>query len=151
MRSHLASLVLAVVLGAMTTGSVLAMQPTREFAPPPDGIVDSSCGFDVLVNFPVQREYATTFFSRDGEVVMVNVTGALTVRFTNIASGATLTLNISGPTHFNLRSGNDSGEGLTGGPVLGLDGLNWFAGRVDYNSGDRKGRLLLSVCEALAS
>ena len=102
------------------------------------------------MTFPVQREYLRTYFDHDGNAVKLIVTGALVVTFTNTATGASFTANISGPSHINLVSGANSSEGRSGGPVDGLPGLNVFSGRVDFENRTLHGHLHANVCEVLA-
>jgi hypothetical protein len=144
------ALVLGVLTAGLSAGVAAAARPTVEFLPPPEGLLDTSCGYEILVTFPVQKEYLRTFFDRDGNVVKLIVTGNLVVTFTNTATGQSLTSNISGPFHINLVRGTDTTEGRIGGPVDGLPGLNLFAGRIDNVSGDMVGHLEGSVCEMLA-
>jgi hypothetical protein len=135
-----------------TTGAILADKSTREFLPPPDGLLDTSCGYEILVTFPVAKEYIRTFVDQDGNVVRMIITGNLVVTFTNTATGKSLTVNISGPTHISLVRGTftSTSEGRTGGPVDGLPGLNIFSGRVDNVNGTLHGHFGGSVCEMLA-
>lgn len=132
-------------------GTLLASRSTREFLPPPDGLLDTSCGYEILVTFPVAKEYITTFYDQDGNVTKLIITGNLIVTFTNTATGKSLTVNISGPTHISLVRGTSTSEGRTGGPVDGLPGLNVFSGRIDNVNGTLHGHLAGSVCEMLAS
>jgi hypothetical protein len=144
----LASIGAVLVLGC-SGGAAAATQPTREFFPPPDGLLDTSCGYEILVTFPVQQEYAKTFTDRSGNAVKMIITGRLVVTFTNISTHESLTANISGPAQFDLVSGTFHMEGLTGGPVDGLPGLNLFAGQID-ETGAMHGHLFGSVCDMLA-
>jgi hypothetical protein len=144
------ALVLGVLTAGLSAGVAAAARPSVEFLPPPDGLLDSSCGYEILVTFPVQKEYLRTFFDRDGNVVKIIVTGNLVVTFTNTATGASLTSNISGPFHTNVIQESNTSEGRVGGPLPGLPGLNLFAGRIDYDSGRMVGHLEGSVCEMLA-
>ena len=144
------AVVLAILVTAFSGGAVAAARPTVEFLPPPDGVLDTSCGYEILVTFPRQQEYLRTYFDRDGNVVKIIVTGNLVVTFTNTATDQSLTSNISGPFHMNLVRGTNTSEGRIGGPVDDLPGLNLFSGRIDYESGRMVGHLEGSVCEMLA-
>jgi len=144
------ALVLGVLTAGLSAGVTAAARPSVEFLPPPDGLLDKTCGYEILVTFPVQKEYLRTFFDRDGNVVKIIVTGNLVVTFTNTATGASLTSNISGPFHTNVVRESNTSEGRIGGPVPGLPGLNLFAGRIDYDTGSMVGHLEGSVCEMLA-
>ena len=57
----------------------------------------TTCPFDLREDFLADREKLTTFFDRDGNVVRLQVTGQLVARFTNLSTGASITLHISGP------------------------------------------------------
>ena len=150
LRIALAMVLAGLAAALATAGSVAAVPPQTEFLPPPDGLLDTSCGYEILVTFPVQREYLRTYFDHDGNAVKLIVTGALVVTFTNTATGASFTANISGPSHINLVSGANSSEGRSGGPVDGLPGLNVFSGRVDFENRTLHGHLHANVCEVLA-
>jgi hypothetical protein len=139
----------AALAACVSVGTVAATQPTSEFLPPPDGLLDTSCGYEILVTFPVQQEYQKTFFDRDGNGIKQIVTGHLVVTFTNTATLESLTANISGPAHYDLVNGTSHTGGLTGGPVDGLPGLNLFAGQID-ETGAMHGHLFDSVCAMLA-
>ena len=141
---------LAVISAVFMSSVAAAARPSREFLPPPDGLLDTSCGYEILVTFPVQNEYITTFVNQVGDVTKIIITGNLVVTFTNTATGESLTANISGPSHINFVRGTSSSEGRTGGPVGSLPGLNVFAGRIDNVSGSMHGHLQTSVCEVLA-
>jgi hypothetical protein len=144
------ALALSSLAAAFSAAGTSAARPSVEFLPPPDGLLDHSCGYEIRVTFPVQREYQRTYFDRDGSVVKIIVTGNLVVTFTNTATGNSLTSNISGPFHTSFVRETSTSEGRIGGPVDGLPGLNLFAGRIDYMSGRMVGHLEGSVCEMLA-
>jgi hypothetical protein len=149
------ALIAALVLTAITTlllsSAVAAARPSKEFLPPPDGLLDSSsCGYEILVTFPVQQEYITTYFDREGNVTKQIVTGRLVVTFTNTATDESLTTNISGPSHLNFVRESFTGEGRIGGPVGFLPGFNLFSGRLDLLTGAMHGHLHTDICAALA-
>jgi hypothetical protein len=150
---HTLRMGLALALGllamALSAGSAAAVPPTAELLDRA-ALTDTSCGYDILVTFPVQKQYLRTFFDGDGNVVKLIVTGNLVVTLTNTATSDSLTSNISGPFHINFVRGTDTSEGRQGGQVDGLPGLNLFAGRVDNIDGSLVGHLEASVCEALA-
>jgi hypothetical protein len=148
LRIGLALMCAALAVG-LSAGAAAAAKPTTEFLPPPDGLLDTSCGYEILVTFPVQQEYQKTFFDRDGNAVRLIITGHLVVTFTNTSTHESLTANISGPAQFDLVDGTFHQDGLTGGPVAGLPGLNLVAGQID-ETGSMHGHLFGSVCEMLA-
>jgi hypothetical protein len=133
-----------------TVGASGTVPPTTEFLPPPEGLLDTSCGYEILVTFPVAKEYVRAFHDQDGNVVRLIITGNLVVTFTNTATGKSLTVNISGPSHISLVRGTNTSEGRIGGPVDGLPGFNVFSGRVDNVNGTLRGHLEESVCDVLA-
>ena len=129
---------------------VMAHGPTREAAPVPDLIVDTSCGYTINVTFPANDEYALTFTDADGQVTRMIITGRLVANFTNPLTGVSYIANISGPAHIDFVQETSTQEGRIGGPVGFLPGLNVFAGRVDLVSGAMHGRLIADVCALLA-
>jgi hypothetical protein len=143
------ALALGFLTSALSAGTAVAVPPTVEFLDR-TAETNTSCGYDILVTFPVQNQYLRTFFDRDGNVVKLIVTGNLVVTLTNTATSDSLTSNISGPFHLNFVRGTDTSEGRQGGPVDGLPGLSLFAGRVDNIGGGLVGHLEASVCDVLA-
>jgi len=133
---------------AMASPAV-ALPPDRE-ALISSPFVDTSCGFEVYVSFPVQNEYATAFFDRDGNVTRVIITGRLVITFTNPVNGVSLTENISGPAQIDLVSGTAFGDGPGAGPLPGLGSGIWLGfGRVDFVTGQTLGHFI-PLCPLLA-
>lgn len=143
--------VIAAMAWSLATALPVAAGQTREPAPLPDLIEDQSCGFQVNVTFPVNDEYAITLFDHQGTPTRIIVTGRLVVTFTNATTDESFTANISGPSHIDLIRGTSLQEGLIGGPVASLPGLNLFAGRADLTTGELRGHLLADVCAILAT
>ncbi len=128
---------------------VAAASPTREYAPLPDLIEDTtSCGYLVDVTFPINREYALSFYDNAGNLIRIEITGHLVVTFTNPANHRSVTANISGPTRIGIANGTFESLGRGGGPLPNFDGLVLFAGRT--GSAGIHGHLFLDVCAALA-
>jgi hypothetical protein len=142
-----AAFCLATLLTAATPA--LAKEPIREPFLLPDVIEDSSCGFLVVVTFPVQQEFITTYFDSAGEPVKQIITGRLVATFKNPANGVTFTLNISGPFHTFFLTGEAYASGRVGGPVGLEPGLNDFSGRVNLVTGELRGHLE-PLCPVLA-
>lgn len=73
------------------------------------------CSFPVRVTFPVDKEYGTITTAPDGSTV-IKVTGSVVVTVTNEVSGASVTLNASGPGTFTISADGTSehldGDGL---------------------------------------
>jgi hypothetical protein len=88
--------VTALTLSMVAPGA--AVPPTREDIPFDEPITLSGvCPFDVGIAPLTSGETLTTFFDQQGNVVMQLTTGPLKVRVTNIDTGESLDLNISGP------------------------------------------------------
>ena len=142
-----ATLCLVTVLTMATPA--LAKEPVREPFVLPDRIEDTSCGFLVVVTFPVQQEFITTFFDSAGEPVKQIITGRLVATMRNPANGVTVTIKISGPSHAFLATGESYASGRVGGPVGFEPGLNDFSGRVNLVTGELRGHLE-PLCPILA-
>ena len=84
-------------------------------------MISGFCDFDVLVEPLASKTYNTTFFDRDGNPTRDLGTGRLVVRMTNVDTGRSIELNISGPGTF-----VDGPAGLTvdthGNWMLFIDG-----------------------------
>ena len=102
-------------------GPAAAAKPERVPVPPQDFVISGFCDFDVLVETLASKTYNTTFFDRDGNVTRDLGTGHLVVRMTNVDTGRSIELNISGPGTF-----VNSAAGLTvdthGNWMLFIDG-----------------------------
>jgi hypothetical protein len=127
--ASLSSLVLAAVVAA----PALAAPPTKE--PLPTGVQEFAAG-DVC-DFPLQIENVgnpkiITFDRRDGQLKQ-NVSGHVVTTATNLATGASVTRNSSGPERV---STNDAGH-----IVLRLGG----ASVLTFFDGDVTGRGLLYI------
>src|SRR5207247_239555 len=112
----------ALVAATLVTGVAAAVAPTREFAPTPPSALDYSCGYEILVTWPINREYSLQFYDRDGNPTRFIITGAQFVTFTNTATSESLTVNASGTGHFGFTSGS-SVEGRNAGTIPGYAGL----------------------------
>jgi hypothetical protein len=149
MRRLLLSAALCFVTVLTIATPALANEPVREPFVLPDLIEDTSCGFLVVVTFPVQQEFITTFFDSAGEPVKQIITGRLVATMTNPANDVTVTINISGPFHAFLATGESYASGRVGGPVGFEPGLNDFSGRVNLVTGELRGHLE-PLCPVLA-
>jgi hypothetical protein len=144
------SVILAIALTLAHALPAVAASQIREPAPLPDLIEDVSCGFLVDVTFPVNDEYAIVLFDKEGIPTRIIITGRLVATCTDPSTGQSFTANISGPSHIDLVRGTNTQEGLIGGPVGTLPGLNIAAGRVDLVTGQLRGNVLADVCALLA-
>ena len=128
---------------------VVAVPPDRQtlISSP---LVDTSCGFDVGVSYPVQNEYVTAFFDQNGNVTRLIITVRLVATFTNPANGVSLTENISGPAQINFVTGTAFGNGPGAGPVPALGPGIWLGfGRNDLVTGQTVGHFI-PLCPLLA-
>jgi hypothetical protein len=95
-RSHLSGVLLGIMLAAIMAQTALADRPARDPAPPPPGTVISltsgECPFPVDLLVVANKEYTLTFAS--GAQI---VTGQLSVRATNVTTGSSVDLSVSGP------------------------------------------------------
>jgi hypothetical protein len=83
---------LALAAALLVPSVAAADQPIREGLPAEDFTIEGSCTFDVDVQILANNELITTF--SDGRQL---ITGALFVRLTNVETGKSIDLNISGP------------------------------------------------------
>ena len=145
-----AGCVLAVLIAAT---AALAAPPTREPLVLDDFVAENVCSFPVLIEATANKEFVTFF--ADGRIL---VTGKLFVRLTNLDSGTSLDLNISGPVTITeaevirgrglliLFPEDAGGPGLvlTAGRVVLVRGEDGFIANATY-----QGRTV-DVCSALA-
>ncbi len=128
---------------------VVAVPPDRQ-ALISSPFVDTSCGFEVDVSYPVQNEYAIAFFDQNGNVTRLVITGRLVATFTNPANGVSLTENISGPAQIDFVRGTAFGDGPGAGPVPALGSGIWLGfGRFDFVTGQTVGHFI-PLCPLLA-
>jgi hypothetical protein len=82
------------------------------------------CAFDVQSTPTASKEYLTTFTDKNGAVTMQIVTGAFKVKLTNLSTGYSQDLNISGPGKIRYNP-DGSGEFMSTGAglVWGISGL----------------------------
>jgi hypothetical protein len=109
-----ATLALPVLLATWQASPAAASPPTREPLPAGPLILTDVCSFDVQVTVPVNGEYLTTFYDRNGDVTMQLITGALRVTLTNLSTSYETTVNIPGPGRIMFNpdgSGRFSGTG----------------------------------------
>jgi hypothetical protein len=120
---------LAVFAGSAAHGA----QPIREPLVIEDADFDNLCKFPVRIEITANKEYVK-FFS-DGRLL---VNGKLFVRITNLDSGESIDVNISGPANVTPASERNMGRGIlllfpedAGGPGLFLN-----TGRLDIIRGE---------------
>jgi hypothetical protein len=78
----------------------------------------AGCGsFDVLVEPLTNKEQEIDFFDQAGNPLFSIISGGLKVRLTNLDTGFSVDLNISGPTQI-IYNADGTISVLTGGPAL---------------------------------
>jgi hypothetical protein len=88
---------LGLFAGVVTASPALARGPKWLFAPAaPFTLPASFCGFTIRVSFPVNKGYSKILKTTDGSMTTL-ITGASTVSNTNLSTGKTITVNLSGP------------------------------------------------------
>lgn len=102
MRRRLAGLLVTVLAVAITATAAHADKPLREGLPAEDFFLEGGlyCAFDLSAEVLVNREVITSFYDEDGNLTRQIITGRLTYRLTNVETGASLDVNISGPAVF---------------------------------------------------
>jgi hypothetical protein len=103
-----------VVLGLLMPAAVLAQKPTRDPLPAGPVTITGSCSFDVLLEIVENKEFIMAF--SNGKTI---VTGQLFVRVTNLSTGKSMLLNVSGPS---INSADASTFSLSGTSIIWLPG-----------------------------
>ena len=115
-RSSRFGLVLGLICAGLLAPITLAGGPSRDPTPPPPGTVISltngECSFPVDLLLLTNKEYTLTFVN--GAQI---ITGHLTVRVTNVDTGSSVDLNVSGPA---FTSVGGSTQALLGASLLFL-------------------------------
>jgi hypothetical protein len=160
---------LGIVGGVVTAAPALAGRgPKWQFAPAaPFTLPASFCGFKIRVSFPVNKEYSKILKTTNGSVTTL-ITGASTVSNTNLSTGKTITVNLSGPekvTTFadgsvTLRAKGRSAYALSPADArrFGLSPLGvtagvqtvTFAPDGSITSFSLRGHVLVDICAALS-
>jgi hypothetical protein len=160
MRVKPVVLALTVVVALCAAATASANPPTRTPLPPLDDNIDPACGFDVLVDF-LESNFVSKTFSNPASPVVEIDTGTAKAQLTNLETGKTITVNISGPQVVKVFS--DGSVVITEtGPWLhhnvpGLPGIFQTKGRVTITIDaaqnvtiDGNGRIV-DICAALAA
>jgi hypothetical protein len=124
MRKLLAVAIGVFALVAMATPATAA-EVTRSPLPSSGSVnLPHLCGFDVRLDL-VNNETLTSFFENDGKLVKQVISGSSFGTFTNLSSGKTINVNLSGPAQFTFNPDGSitiSADGPQGFvvPLLGL-------------------------------
>lgn len=115
------SALLGMLGGMITSSPALARGPGWQFADAQPSTLDASfCGFEVGVAFPVDQSFFKVLKTSDGSMTFVS-TGLITVSYTNLQTGKTITEDESGPAKpivfpdgsFTVTAGGHNGLVLT--------------------------------------
>jgi hypothetical protein len=108
---------LLVMLGGVVTVSpALARGPQWQLVPAePFTILASHCGFDIGVTFPTNKEFVKVLKTSDGSMTFL-ITGLLSMSYTNLSTGKTITKSLSGPGTLTVAS--------DGSAVIAAKGVN---------------------------
>jgi hypothetical protein len=109
---------LAVAAPLLVPSVAVADKPIREGLPAEDFTIQGSCAFDVDLQVLVNKEFITTF--SDGRQL---ITGRLVVRLTNVETGKSIDLNISGPVFITPHEDGSVTFELSGRSLVFLPGL----------------------------
>lgn len=108
----------AVVFSMLLSASpAAAAPPIREAVPIGPINFTGICSFDVIFEPVFGELYVTTFTDGDGNVTMMLLTGVNIGTLTNLSTGYTITVNVSGPQKITLNP-DGSGQNEIIGPWL---------------------------------
>jgi hypothetical protein len=102
-RAQRRPLISSTILAALILGAALparAVPPIHFPFPTSDILITGDCDFDIQTHVTMDKARSTVFFDRDGNVVRQNVTGVLKETVTNVETGETMSLNLSGHATF---------------------------------------------------
>jgi hypothetical protein len=159
---------LSMVAGVVTASPALARGDGWQILPAPPAIIlpATFCGFEVRSTFPVDREFAKILTTSDGFVTTL-VTGSLFSVVTNLDTGKTIAVNISGPSKETVNPDGSMTTTATGLNPIALtpaDGARFGLPRLGLTAGARtvsvaadgsitsltlNGHVLIDVCAAL--
>jgi hypothetical protein len=158
-------LIVSCVLGILLVPPLAsADKPTRTLIPSAGDFTSTDCGFNVAVHVEKDQLAILTFRDDEGNVVREILTGAIKWTLTNVNTGESIFVNLSGPGFSTTNPDGSStfvgtgpwvfiGNPLTGGPGLFLlTGKFQFvtdpAGNVEVS---RVGRSVVDLCAVLAA
>jgi hypothetical protein len=89
-----------VLITTVIPSAALADKPLKEFFPADPVTLEDVCDFPVLLDPIINQEYVKSFFDEEGNLERQIVTGRFVVELTNLESGESETVNVSGPVFF---------------------------------------------------
>jgi len=160
------------MLGGLVTASPAFAGRGPKWQPPgpipPFTLPALFCGFKLRVAFPVNKEYTKVLKAADGTKTFL-FTGAVTVSYTNLQTGKTITVPENGPGEATIHPDGSITEVHTGrnGPFIltpadakrfGLPTVSVTAGKLAFSvaanhvitSLSLHGHVLVNVCAALS-
>lgn len=90
----------AALMTTLIPSAALADKPLKEFFPADPVTLEDVCDFPVLLDPIINQEYVRSFFDEAGNLERQVVTGRFVVEVTNLESGESVTVNVSGPVFF---------------------------------------------------
>ena len=162
MKRLAAALLLTLLALAATAPSALAAKPTHERTPVDDVFVDTSCGFPVEIH-TTGFVLAIEWVDEDGSLRRFEAYPQLRSTYTNLDSGKSIKVNISGPSH--ITESPDGSFTLVGTgnwswdvhPDTGAPGLFLTSGRFVFsidaqgNESFRRVGRITDLCAKLAA
>ena len=161
------------LLGGVVTASPAPAGRGPQWQPPTPGgppftLPASYCGFKLRVAFPVNKEYTKVLQTADGSTTFL-FTGAVSVSYTNLQTGKTITVPENGPGKATIGADGSITEVHTGrnGPFIlspadanrfGLPTVSVDTGKLAFSvtpppriitSLSLHGHVLVNVCAAL--
>ncbi|HSM58088.1 MAG TPA: hypothetical protein VK879_18170 [Candidatus Sulfomarinibacteraceae bacterium] len=141
---------LGFVLMFALAATVAAVPPDKEPTEPLEPfVISGACAFDVLVDAVFDRGMFKAFYDQEDHVRRFAITGALRVRLTNLSSGESIDLNVSGPAFVEPQP---DGTTLVAGPgpwlhffIEDLPALALVRGRTEFLIDQEGNWELLSV------
>jgi hypothetical protein len=104
--------------------------------PNPGEVVSEDCGFPVLISLSRFNVTTRTFTDQNGDFVKEVDTGVIVATLTNLDTGKTVTVNISGPFEFRMHSDGSATVSLVGPYLFFFGALSDVVGSgIVYHTG----------------
>jgi hypothetical protein len=154
MRASLARALLpGVVLVVLIAAPVLGARPDRQFSPAPTDIFlpvgIGACSFDVNIHVDINREYTKVWTDPAGNLLVFAVNGNLQLTATNVSTGASVSINASGPVRALVDTQGIPTLNVAEGHFLNSTPLTLTTGLLDLGTGALNGRST-DVCAQLS-
>jgi hypothetical protein len=134
----------AVLVTVLAAGAASAGQPAREPLFSEGFDLPNNCSFPVFIEVTANKEYVTFF--QDGRI---QITGKLFVAVTNVDSGESIDLNISGPARISELGERYAGRACSSSSPRTSEGPGSYSRRAAWtSSAQRMGSLRTSASRA---